>query len=207
MNRTIFLYLIFWAFSLTSLSGFAQECIHTNLSRNIDFKINIVRNSDTSDFIHGAKIDLLIYNKHKVLLQKISFKCEFLLDDAYTNCDNPRSYITGHNKNKEAPDNDYSDLIIADLNFDGKEDFAIKYDSGGNAGPLYAFYIQQDNMHFKKGTFLSEKMMFFPLFMDSKSRTLITHSHADAYGYYESTFAYNMKTRKWRRVEHAYRKA
>src|SRR5579859_8198742 len=106
MNHTIFFCLICWVLLSMNLSLNAQQCIHTKLSRQFDFKTNIVRNSDSSDFIHGAKIDLLIYNKHKVLLQKLSFECQFLFDNTYTNYDNIRSYVTGYNKNMEAPDND-----------------------------------------------------------------------------------------------------
>jgi len=204
MYRTILLYLVFWIFSLTSFSGFAQECIHTNLSRHFDFKINILRNSDTSGYTHGAKIDLLIYNKQKALHQKVSLECQFLFDDAYGQCDKVRSYVTGQNVNKEALDNDYGDLIVADLNFDGKEDFAIKDDSGGNGGPFYKFYIQQKDHSFKEDNFLSEKVGHFPAEMYPDLKTIVTHVHANVREHGESTYHYNSKLKKWRRTKHIY---
>ena len=131
----------------------------------------------------------------------------FLFEDAYKNCNDVRSYITKQNKNMEAPDNDYGDFIVADFNFDGKDDFAIKYDSGGNAGSIYVFYIQQDNMLFKKDIFLSNHVEFFPIDIDSKSKTVTTHAHADVYGYYESVFRFNTKTKKWKMSERTYVKS
>jgi len=213
MNPRNLCYFVLLPFLLVNSSANGQGCIHTKLSRQFDYKITIVgaTHTDTSFNItsrKNASVVLEVYTKHhKKLIQKIILKTDVLLEDTYDNCDNVRSYVTGQNKNKEALDNEYGDFVVADLNFDGKEDLAIKYDSGGNAGPIYTFYVQQDSMHFKKDVFLSEKMLFFPIDMDSKSKTLTTHAHADAYGYYQSVFRYNSKTKKWKRSEHAYRKA
>ena len=213
MNHTISLYLVLWPFLFVNFSANAQGCIHTELSRQFDYKINIIgaRHTDTSFGItsrKNAEVILRIYTKHnKRLIQKIVLNTDVLPEDAYENCNNVRSYMTGQNKNKDAADNEYGDFVVVALNFDGKEDLAVKYDSGGNAGPIYIFYIQQYNMHFEKDTYLSGKMVFFPLNINSKSHTLIRHAHADAYGYYENAFTYNPKTKKWRKTEHAYIKA
>ena len=213
MNRRSLLYLVLLPSLLVNLPVNAQKCIHTKLSRQFDYMISVIgpTHTDTSFSItsrKNAKVVLKVYTKHhKKLAQKIILKTDVLLEDAYDNCNNVRSYITSENRNKEAPDNEYGDFIVADLNFDGKEDLAIKYDSGGYPGPICAFYVQPDDMHFKNAVFLSEKMLFFPIDIDSKSKTLTTHAHADAYGYYESIFIYNPKTKKWIRTSHTYRKA
>jgi len=201
MNRTIFLYFILGTLSLTSLSGKAQECIHSKLSQHFYFKTNIARNSDTSDFIHGAKIDLLIYNKHKELLQKLSFKSEFLFDDAYNNCSNVRSYVTGFNQKKDVLDFDFGDLIVADLNFDSKEDFAIKYDSGGNGGPSYGFYIQDSKGSFKLDHFLTDSVRSFPEYINAKNKTLTTHINANGRTKNEKTYKFYAKIRRWHLIK------
>ena len=83
-----------------------------------------------------------------------------------------RSYITGLNKNAKALKNDYGDFIVADFNFDGKEDFALKYNANyKSSGPLYAFYIQQADGSFKNNQFLTGKVGTFPAIIDSKQKT------------------------------------
>lgn len=103
-----------------------------------------------------------IYDKEDKLLQTI----EISNDDSYLMplkyFGEGRSYTTGFNKDKEATDNEFGNIIIADLNFDGLEDLAIKREQGGNGGPLYNFYFQDKKGEFVINEFLSISMQYFP---------------------------------------------
>jgi hypothetical protein len=58
----------------------------------------------------------------------------------WCHCGAVRSYETGKNAHKAVVDNDYGDLVVADINFDGLADVVLKTDGGGNGGPYYTFY-------------------------------------------------------------------
>ncbi|AYY83502.1 XAC2610-related protein [Chryseobacterium indologenes] len=67
----------------------------------------------------------------------------------------------------------FHDFIIADFNFDGLEDFAILYDFGGNGGPSYSYFFQNE-----KGEFLSNKEFPlnegpFPKIINKADKTLV----------------------------------
>jgi len=134
------------------------------------------------------------------MVQKISFNAGFLFEEAYQKCNTVRSYITGRNQNKEVLDYDFGDLIVADLNFDGKEDLAVKYDSGGNGGPMYNFYMQDENGQFKIDNFLTDSVGSFPRFISFKSKTITTQIHANVYQEGKKSFRYDSASKKWKLV-------
>ena len=135
------------------------------------------------------------------LIQAIQYSSEYFFDDAFNECANVRSYTTNVNRDSEALDNDYGDIIIADLNFDTKEDFAIKNNSGGNGGPEYRFYIQDTNGEFIFDKFLSKKMMFFPIHINKTNRTLTTLVHANALQLSETKYKLNINNQKWKIIK------
>lgn len=187
---------------------YAQTCTHTTLSNKFDYKVTRVITNKTITGNLNSKIIVQVSDKKtKKLVQKIIIKADLLLDTAYRDCSKVRSYITGENKNAETPDCDFGDFVIADLNFDGQEDFAIKYDSGGHSGPLYAFYLQDDQTTFKKNKYLTENMSHFPSVIDPKNKTLTTDVVADIYGYNETIFTYNTSTKQWSLIKKGYIKA
>ncbi|MFN8393443.1 MAG: hypothetical protein U0176_02075 [Bacteroidia bacterium] len=73
-----------------------------------------------------------------------------------------RSLVTNSIDSFEVLDYDHGDLIIADLNFDQKEDIALIRDSGGNGGPIYDFYVQGQHGHFSRDHYLSDIVWGFP---------------------------------------------
>jgi len=75
--------------------------------------------------------------------------------------------IDYYNKNLKIQEGieDYHDFIIADFNFDNLEDFAILYDYGGNGGPSYSYFFQND-----QGQFIVNKQ--FPLNEGNFPKTL-----------------------------------
>ncbi|MGC4041264.1 MAG: hypothetical protein QM710_10880 [Flavobacterium sp.] len=85
-----------------------------------------------------------------------------------------------------------------DLNFDGLEDFALKSDSGGNGGPTYFFYIQNNEGKFVKDNYLTETMEFFPLEVNKRKMRLTIYVHASAYNLRKTIFAYQPKNKSWK---------
>jgi hypothetical protein len=178
----------------------AQTCLHTDLSKKFDYKITLHMKKITNDSIDRDITLCIINKKNQAILQKINFISPFLFDTVYTDCNAVRSYITGKNEDMEAPDYDFGDLIIADLNFDGKEDIAIKYDSGGNGGPFYNFYLQSGNGKFVLSHFLTDHVGSFPKYVNSKHKTVTTQIHANVHQEGKKTFRYNPTTKKWRLI-------
>jgi hypothetical protein len=187
--------------ALTALNIYGQTCIYTGLSKTFVFQTNIIRiKLDKEPDSCLISVYIIIKTTEKTI-QSIRFSSNFLLgDSSFVCCNNVRSYTTGKNINAEVIDNDYGDLIVADFNFDNKEDFAIKREEGGNGGPLYNFYIQAENTTFTLDKYLSQTMIWFPANIDKGKRTLTTVVHANAYQMSETTYKYDPPTNKWARV-------
>lgn len=193
MNKLKYTFLIF----LISFLSNGQKCIHKNLSKSYDFEIELNRiNDDVS-----CKITLNITDKiTSKEVQKIIINSEFIFEKDFKDCSKTRSYSTNVNDKEIDIDNDFGDLIIADFNFDKKEDIAIKRDSGGNGGPLYEFYIQNNNQKFIKDNFLTNTLEFFPSDINMLKKTLTTLVHANAYQKCKIVYKYNLKNKKWKRI-------
>ena len=115
-------------------------------------------------------------------------------------CNLCRSYQTGKNETVEEQDNDYGDIIVADFNFDKKEDLALKSDSGGNGGPAYKFYLQDSNGKFYLDNFLTDTMTYFPTHINKNNKTLTTLVHANAMELCKSIYKQDKATDKWKRA-------
>ncbi|MBV6878682.1 hypothetical protein NG800_002220 [Epilithonimonas ginsengisoli] len=83
------------------------------------------------------------------------------------------SYFQNNTPIKEGVEN-FHDFIIGDYNFDGLEDFAILYDSGGNGGPSYAYYFQNNNEEFYLDQDFLLNQGSFPKKIDHINHTLTT---------------------------------
>ena len=179
-----------------------QTCTHTGLSKTFNFYSSIKRIREYKSF-DSCIVTIRVKNKTtKKIIQTVHFTTKFLFDSSYVNCNNVRSYTTGKNKNAFVGDNDYGDMIVADFNFDNREDFAIKRGEGGNGGPNYDYYIQTSDTTFKLDKFLSDKMIYFPSHFDKNKKTLTTLVHASAVGMGETTFKLDTSTNKWGNVGH-----
>jgi hypothetical protein len=110
-----------------------------------------------------------------------------------------RSFITGENKHRKVVDNDYGDFIIADFNFDGKDDMALVNDLGGNGGRFYSYYIQQKDNKYLLDPFLTDSMIYFPKKIIKPQKELITYVHAGACGL--GKHRYKLTT-KWTILSH-----
>ena len=181
------------------LAVYSQVCIHKDLSKQFDFKISVTRvkqyKSDDScsiilniiDKVNGGNIQTI---KHTAILPSNKF----------ADCIAVRSYQTNKNGTVVVKDNNYGDFIIADFNFDGQDDFAILKDFGGNGGPLYDYYIQEPTKKFNLDRFLSDSMIFFPVEINKKSKTLMTLVHANVLEQSETIYKFNESTKQWGKI-------
>lgn len=191
----LFSMLIFGTINLS-----AQTCLHTNLSYKYDYKVSFRKTPHpNSTVMENAPVTITIYQKKtRAIVQTLKYKANFVFDGIFSHCDSVRSYITGYKQDTEVSDYDFGDLIIADLNFDGLEDIAIKHDSGGNGGPFYNFYIQDGSGHFQLDRYLTDSVGSFPRFINPKRKTIATQIHANVSQENRSIYRYNTKTRKWK---------
>lgn len=179
-----------------------KECNYQDLSYNYDFKIKFNRISDAEYMFDSCIIKMYIINKRTQLpLDSIQVTSTYFYGDVFQNCDKVRSYITKKNEQLEVGDNDFGDFIIADLNFDSKEDIALIRDSGGNGGTFYNFYMQRKNGKFYMDRFLSDSVHYFPKKINKQNKTLTTYVHAGACCVGEHIYQLNKK-RHWREISH-----
>ena len=130
-------------------------------------------------------------------MQIIRKNIGWLYNDEFKTCQNVCSYSTSINISKTVVDNYFGDFIVADLNFDGKDDFAFIYDSGGTGGPVYYFYLQKADGKFERNLFLCEKMGYFPHEINAEKKYLKTLSHATADSVSERIYAMNPASQRW----------
>jgi hypothetical protein len=196
-------YLIIILNLIVSIGLYSQTCNYTDLSDIFDYNVTLKRDKIQGEYTSSCKVTISIVKKsNKSENQTITYHSQFLFDKVFKDCGFVKSYIKKINLDKEISDNDYGDLIIADFNFDGLEDFAIKNDSGGNSGPTYDFYIQDLKGVFIKDTYLSSKVEFFPSVIDFNNKTLITLVSIGATEQSEMKYKYDNKTKSWTRTEH-----
>jgi hypothetical protein len=198
MIRYRILYKIIF-FIACSFTGYSQICLHKDLSSDLDFKTNIKRFRNPKETFDTCTVKIEIFKKStNKKRQTIVFGSELLFKGSFSDCNSVRSYSTGKNKNVRAVDNDFGDLVIADYNFDGIEDLAIKKVEGGNGGPEYFFYLQDKKGNFVLDKFLTDKVVYFPSEINSKKHSIITIVHANAYQMNETT--YQLNNGKWKQI-------
>lgn len=189
-------------FSVSALPGAAQHCtlsaLSSQFSLDVEHRRDLRRESQDTSWVR-----VIVTNKRTGNRQVIRFTANWLFANVFQNCRATRSYSTGVRKSAEVLDNDYGDVIVADFNFDGLDDFAIKRDSGGNAGPTYIFYVQQKNGAFIPDLFLTERMESFPE-IRTKQRALVTHVYAGGMRGCRTSYHYNNERRSWRLGRRSY---
>ena len=191
--------LFFLLFTISITYVQAQKCVHKDLGRQI-VVITQSKRFKTADS-DSCVVKILIKDKQtNKLIQQIDMQSSLLFSTSFCHCNNVRSYITGKNLKREVSDNDYGDLIVADFNFDKREDIAFISDYGGNGGPNYTFYVQDAKGHFHVDHFLTDTVSFFPVRINKEKRTVATVSHADVGHVYENVYRYNKNSGKWQRV-------
>ena len=182
----------------------AQQCRLTDLSKKYIYAINAERSKNRDGVSHISALKVEIIRKADLRsVQTLFIKSEPTLD-SFSDCAFVSSYVTGKHPEDEGADNDWGDLIVADLNFDGREDVAVKEDSS-NSGAIYEFFTQTDSGKFVKNPFLSGS--WFPYKIDAKNKTLTTATAATTAGQLETVYKYDAASKKWRVLKSVYRKA
>ena len=191
MRQHLFTLIAFGIFTF----GNAQNCIDFHLSKTFDFDILLI--SKDQNNLGKAEIIIKIFDKwKKIKVQTIHIESEFILKSkSFKACENNNLYSS--NIFLKSNENDFGDLIVADFNFDGKEDIAIKREEGGNGGPLYNFYIQTENQQFILDTYLSTEMTYFPDYIDSEKKTLHVYVRVDSLTEEGITYSYAENTKTW----------
>jgi len=175
-----------------------RECEQTNLSNQLDILINLSRYSDTTEHHDSCVLKVLIKEKQtKVVVDSMLITSLFYLDDTFANCDSVMSFTTKFNAQRQVVDNYFGDMVVADLNFDNKDDIAIINDYGGNGGTFYSYYIQGDNKKFTLDSYLTDSVTYFPSIIDKTKQRLITYVHASAYSVSEQIYKYDKLTKTW----------
>ena len=100
--------------------------------------------------------------------QLINFNPEYI----YSAPEEAVSFFNNLGINQKINKQNLPEFIIVDINFDGLEDFVIANYVGGNAGTLYAYFIQDKNGKFKIDHYLTDQVRFFPRNIDFKNKTL-----------------------------------
>lgn len=132
-----------------TINGKIEKQVENSIpvKQNYLFSISILEKDANNKPI---KLNIKIKKNNKIV-QQIKYNPGFW---SYNNF-NKISYFNTKLQIQEGIEN-YHNFITADFNFDNLEDFAILYDSGGNGGPIYSYYIQS-----KEGKF--EQIRDFPL--------------------------------------------
>lgn len=180
-----------------------NSCYQTNLSTQFDLSIDFKRYSDTIE--QQDSCFLTVYVKDKISMSTIdSFSISSLLyySSMFLSCDSMISYTTKFNADREIMDNNYGEIVVADLNFDGYDDIAVVNDGGGNGGPLYNYYIQTNDKKFVLDRFLTDSVVYFPSKINSRSKTLTTYVHAGFCGLGEHIYKLEKKPNIWMEKSH-----
>jgi hypothetical protein len=175
----------------------AQECpVHEDLSLHFNFRVQLTYSEESN----RAEITVTVIDKSDPeSIQTVKLDTEGFYADSFSDCKEVRSYSTHVNDTLASGDeNDSGNLIVADFNFDGLEDFAIKCDPGGNGGPIYEYYLQESDKKFHKSDYLSKSMMFFPIEINAEKNTLTTLVHANSYQKERQVFKYKKRSKKWK---------
>lgn len=131
-----------------------RYCLHKNLSKNYDYKVQAIETKDSSGISHFTKVKVDVIKKStQQIIQTIFSDISEDGYDYYDDCGEVFSYITGYKKKEYSNNNGMGDFMVADFNFDGREDFAFKTNNYFYT-PQYKYYTFQSDSTFKEDTFI-----------------------------------------------------
>ncbi|MBN9386369.1 MAG: hypothetical protein J0H74_36765 [Chitinophagaceae bacterium] len=183
--------------SPADLRGF-RSCFYKRLFKSGTIAVDVKRIKIDDSYYDSCIVNVrIVDDASKKSKQIISFTTRLLTEDNFTKPGAARSYITGKNVRSEVVDNEYGDIVVADFNFDAKEDIALLSDIGGNAGPYYNFYIQGEDGEYHIDQYLTDSMMLFPSHFDKTKKTLTTLGHAGVAYVGENIYKLDMIRNKW----------
>ncbi len=179
------------------------QCEQTNLSNQFDIAINLKRYSDTTEHRDSCVLKVFIKDKPtQKVVDSVLITSLFYFDDTFANCDSVMSFTTKFNSKRQVVDNYFGDIVVADLNFDSRDDIAIINDYGGNGGTFYSYFMQGDDKTFTLDSFLTDSVTYFPSVIDKTKQRLITYVHAGACCVGEQIYKYDKSKKAWRLTRH-----
>jgi hypothetical protein len=176
-------------------------CEQRALSKQFDIILNATHDRSLVEGTDSCMAKLVMREKntqHK--LDSFSLVSYYCAPCVFEDCSKVRSYTTGYKADEDVIDGYYGDIVVADLNFDGRDDIAVINDCGGNGGPLYSYYLQNKRKQFVLDKFLTNEMIFFPYEIDIKRKRLTTMVHAGACCVSETVYQYTQATGKWKKI-------
>ena len=172
---------------------------------DLSLKYNYIHTSKL--FFHGNAFRiksitrLIIAMKSNSILDTIELSNWYIRD---SDCpDEPRSFISGRNLNKEWADNYCGSFVVADLNFDGREDVAVFYDFP-NMGAIYKFFIQTLDGKYRVQKFLSDSIGFFPSEFDKRNKILEFNARSGLCGVVTKKYKYMDRSIEYKIISDKY---
>jgi hypothetical protein len=180
-----------------------RTCELTNLSNQFDISVYLKRFADGRQVYDSCILKLIIVDKKtKSKIDSTELTSLFLFSNTYENCDSVTSFSTNYKNNREIVDNYFGDIVVADFNFDNKDDVAFITDIGGNGGPAYCYYLQSRDKKFYVDRYLTDSVIYFPEFIDKKRQRLTTRVHAGACCVGVHIYQLNKSTSMWNQISH-----
>ncbi len=145
----------------------------------------------------------IIHKKNKNLVDSLIFYSLEFYGNIFLDSTDKRSDITGVNRNmgvNNLDNNAFGSIVVADFNFDSKEDVAI-VNACYNSGNHYNFYVQNKLGKFQLDSYLTDSMKYFPMYINKNSKTLETNINCGTCGVYKSLYQYKNSTKGWVKIE------
>lgn len=130
-----------------------KTCEFNNISNNYKYVVEAAEFTNEKENKYPTSAWITITNKKNNKIQDIHYE--------------PNSWAIY----RDLPCNDF---IIKDYNFDGLEDFAFVWDSGGNGGKLYEYYLQDINGNFSLNDTFPLQHSVLPIEIDNKNKIITT---------------------------------
>lgn len=179
------------------------KCSYSELSEQFDLSFRATHFGNVNSRFHKSVLQIKVSEKGAMeVLDTIWISSMKLYDFMNRSCDSVTSYTTNFHSDRVSMDNYFGDLVITDLNFDGRDDIALIEDGGGNGGPFYGYYIQSKIGKFRRDSFLSDSMTFFPSEINKHRQQLITYVHAGACCVGKHVYQFNRARNSWRQISH-----
>lgn len=173
-----------------------------NLSHQFNVDLDVTRFIE-EDHVHDSCIvrTRIIDKMSKRVIDSLLLTSRFFYTNYFDNSRHAVSYSTGVHVFMGG-DNYFGDLVVADLNFDGRDDIALINDQGGNGGPVYSFYSQKADGKFILDQYLTDSISYFPTDIDRKGKTLTTYVHAGACCMGKQVYQFDKENSRWKMIEH-----
>jgi hypothetical protein len=180
-----------------------MQCEQNNLSNQFGIELDVQRRSDKTATHDSCVINMYVKDKQtKKRLDTISITSTTNFIDLFASCDTVMSFTTGFNSKRLIVDNNFGYIVVADLNFDQKDDIAIMNDFGSVGGPFYSYFIQGDSKKFSFNRYLTDSVIYFPTTIDRTNHMITVFEHAGVCCTAEEVYQLDRQTEKWKHIKH-----